>query len=69
MRRLALLLPFALLAACGSKSDGGPSPDDDRQLNEAAAALDANDSMPAGQPTDTSAVNGADQPSDQGNAQ
>ncbi len=65
MLRLALLIPLALLAACGPKSDNGPSPEDDRQLNDAAAALDANDATPA----DAPAVNGAGQSSDQGNAQ
>ncbi len=69
MRQLVALVPLALLAACGSKSVNGPSPEDDRQLNEAAAALDANDSTPAGQPIDSSAVSGPDQSSDQGNAQ
>ncbi len=69
MRPLLALIPLALLAACGSKSGNGPSPDDDRQLNEAAAALDANDATPAGQPADASIVNGADQSPDQGNAQ
>jgi hypothetical protein len=69
MRAALTLIPLALLAACGPKSDNGPSPEDDRQLNEAAAALDANDAAPAGQPANASAVSAADQSSDQGNSQ
>ncbi len=43
--RLAALLPFALLSACGSADDADPSGISAREaqeLNEAAAMLDAN---------------------------
>ena len=40
MRRALFLLPLALLAACGSKSADGSSPDEQRALNDAAARLD-----------------------------
>jgi hypothetical protein len=70
MRLAIALLPFALLAACGAKPDAsGPSADDDRQLNDAAAALDANDSTAPTQPAAGSPVTAADQPAIQGNAQ
>jgi hypothetical protein len=45
MKHLApLLLPFLLVAACTSQPDqpGAVTADEDRQLNEAAAMLDAN---------------------------
>lgn len=44
MIRFALLLPLALLAGCGSRSDdvGGVSPEEDRMLNDAASSLDVN---------------------------
>ncbi len=43
--RLALLMPLALLAACGSDELTDPSgitPGEAQELNEAAAMLDAN---------------------------
>jgi hypothetical protein len=48
MRSTVVLLAFALLAACGHRNDdvGGVTPDEDRQLNEAAAALDVNYTAP-----------------------
>ena len=63
MARLVALAALTLLAACSPRSS-----DEDRQLNEAATALDANDSLPADQLA-TQAVNGVDQSSDQGNTQ
>jgi hypothetical protein len=48
MRALALLL---CLAACGAEPGAGTAADEARQLNEAAAALDANGVQPA--PADT----------------
>jgi|UniRef100_UPI0035CBCDF3 hypothetical protein len=43
MRHGALLLPLLLLAACsGGKSASGAPPGEDRQLDAAAASLDAN---------------------------
>ncbi len=53
MLRSLVLIPLALLAACGAKSSDGSSPDEARALNDAAAKLDT------GNTTDT----------DQGNAQ
>jgi hypothetical protein len=69
MRSGLILLPLALLTACGSKPGTGPSADDDRQLNEAAAGLDASDGSPARQPANSQAVSAADQSPDQGNTQ
>ena len=44
--RALLLLPLLLVAACGQSPDdsalGGVSPDQARELNQAAAMLDAN---------------------------
>lgn len=50
---LALLLPVSALAACGAGTGdpGGASPSEARQLNEAAATLDAN------QPSNSAAEN------------
>ena len=44
MRAAFPLIALALLAACGSRNDdvGGVSPEEDRMLNDAASALDAN---------------------------
>jgi hypothetical protein len=44
MRVIVALLPLALLAACNRAEDapGAIGADDQRQLNEAAAMLDAN---------------------------
>ena len=44
MRAPLVLLGVALLTGCGHRNDdaGGVSPEEDRQLNEAAAALDVN---------------------------
>jgi hypothetical protein len=43
MRRAAIVLPLLLLAACsGSKSATGAPPGEDKALDQAAAALDAN---------------------------
>ena len=56
MRRTALLLATLLLpanlAGCSSKPDDPAvlTPDEDRQLNEAAASLDANAPTPAESP-------------------
>lgn len=51
MRARAILLGLGILAglsACGSgRDEGGASPDEQRQLNEAAASLDANSAVPA----------------------
>ncbi|MES2097007.1 MAG: hypothetical protein V4459_09630 [Pseudomonadota bacterium] len=65
--RARYILPLAALAglsACGSggTAPGGISPEEDRQLNEAASGLDANFM--------TTPDNGTtDAPSDQGNSQ
>ncbi len=62
MRLTFALIPLALLAACGSKPDAtGSTPEEQQQLNDAAASLDANAASPDEAPADTSA--------DQGNAQ
>lgn len=69
MRRLALLIPIALLAACGSKPDAsGASPEEQQQLNDAAASIDANAVTPD-EATGDDAGQGGDQGTDQGNAQ
>ena len=48
MRTALALIPLALLAACGSKPDAsGATPDEQRQLNEAAAAPDEVPAAPA----------------------
>ena len=62
MSRAVIVLSCLLLAACGSKPDAsGASPDEARQLNEAAAALDVNTTTPDEATADTA--------TDQGNAQ
>jgi hypothetical protein len=68
MRAPLALLGFALLAGCGNRNDdvGGVSPDEDRQLNEAAAALDVNYMA---EPDNGFIAANATAPDDQGNAQ
>lgn len=53
--KLMPCLPLLVLAlsACGTDKDAsGASPDEARQLNEAAAAMDVNTTTPAGTPDD-----------------
>ena len=46
--RLLVLLPLLLLTACGSSAidPSGATPSESRQLNEAAAMMDANSVSP-----------------------